>query len=391
MRFRSTLPLALLALAPVTLGVACFNSLPRTLTTGSTGTDGTGGARPDGGTGGATAPSGAGGAYIDASIPLYAMVPAPGQMVLDGDSLVLTSTDTTTTVGTLLRLPLGGTTTTVLTGGTVDVNVASVLTADANQFYYFAGDASGAYAVYALPRSGGTPTKIADTGTVVGAFTAAALAVDATRVYWVQFATDPTQAGGTVMAAPLGGGAAVELASVSNPDVPSGGIAVDGTSVYWTTTLFGASQTEGAAYSMPLAGGPPKVIYQGFRPGQITADGTSVYVLDVGVTAADCAPIMGTLIDIPLGGGPLSAVSSSLYGATNFLVANDEIYLAEGSDCAGSPPTGSLFKAPLVGDGGVFPTLLGNGAWVPISLVLDGQTLYASVDGNPGGIVRVGP
>ncbi len=149
-RIRS-LALALLATA---LAGGCVSTIHNSGSGSAGATGGTGGASPDAGsTGGG-----------DAGTPPPVVQPSaavkwPGQMVLDGSSLVLTSLDRDTGLGSLVRVTLGSWHTTTLAGGTPGTSVGQALAADAQRFYYFAADALGNAAVYALPRAGGAPTK----------------------------------------------------------------------------------------------------------------------------------------------------------------------------------------------------------------------------------------
>ncbi len=80
-----------------------------------------------------------------------------------------------------------------------------------------------------VPLSGGSPTTLAS-----GQAGPAAIAVDATSVYWTKF-PENSPADGTVLKVPLlGEGPSTSLTTLaSEQDTPSA-IAVDATSVYWT-------------------------------------------------------------------------------------------------------------------------------------------------------------
>jgi hypothetical protein len=383
------LPLVSLLALTAALGGACFNSVNKSKLESSTGT---GGSPPDAGSGGGGGAGGGGGGGVvfpDAGAAPVVTVASPGQMVLDGDSLVLTSLDTLTGIGSLVRVAIGSWTVTPILTGSTALSVAYALTADTQSFYFFAADDQGNNAVYAYPRAGGTaPVMLAAAGNVTGSSAAASIAVDATRIYWVQFATDPTQAGGTVMAAPIGGGTAVELASINAPEEPSGGIAVDATQLYWTTSV--AAQLEGAVYAMPLSPPTPPAqplsIYSGSAPQWVASDGTSAYVLDVGLAMGDCAPSSGSLVVIPLAGGATKTLIDTLYGAVTFALDGGQAYIATGSSCEGTSPNGTVLDVPL--DGGSI-TGLATGPWQPITLVVDGATLYVSEDSGKGGLLQI--
>src|SRR4051794_35367719 len=67
-----------------------------------------------------------------------ASVSSPGEMVLDGDGLVLTSVSRQTRLGSLVRVAVDTWTVTTLAGGDATLNVKDVLAADATSFYFFA-------------------------------------------------------------------------------------------------------------------------------------------------------------------------------------------------------------------------------------------------------------
>ena len=394
-RIRS-LALAVLA----ALAGACTSTVRNNGSRARRGTGGTGGAPPDG--------SATGGG--DAGTPTPVVKPSvavkwPGQMVLDGAGLVVTSLDRDSGVGSLVRVTPGSWQTTTLAGGTPGTSVGHALAADAQRFYYFAADGEGNAAVYALPRAGGAPAKIADVGTPSGdagtaaqVFTSGAIAVGASAVYWTELGADPTQPGGSVRTAPLAGGPAVTLAAIDAPEVPSGGLAVDASSLYWTTNTFQQTLL-GSVYAMPVAGGAPVRLLTGVTPIQVTPDAAFVYVLDQGTNDGDCALNSGSLRRNPRDGGAASALNSQLYGASAFAIAGGKAYIATGVSCGGAPPVGSLSSLPLAPGASLTP--LATGAWQPVTVVVDGADLYASEDTWPksfpsepglpyaGGVVRV--
>src|SRR5262249_55664446 len=127
---------------------------------------------------------------------------------------------------------------------------------------------------------------------------------------------------------------------------------------------------------------------------------SSLYVLDQGISAGDCALTHGALTRVPLDGGMPESLISTLYGVSNFTLAGGKAYIATGVSCGGEPPNGTLQRIPLAA--GSSATTLARGAWLPTSLVVDGAHLYGAEDSWPGsfpsapgqpyggGILRVG-
>jgi hypothetical protein len=120
----------------------------------------------------------------------------------------------------VMKKPIAGGPAVTLASGYSAVALAldSIPVAGGNAANVYWTDAAGS--VMTVPVSGGTPVTLAS-----GQGWPAAIAVDSTAVYWVDF-TD-----GTVEKLPFG--QEIPTALASNQDAPCG-IAVDSTSVYWT-------------------------------------------------------------------------------------------------------------------------------------------------------------
>ncbi len=116
----------------------------------------------------------------------------------------------------------------------------------ATAFYFFAQAASpnNPYAIYTVPKSGGTPTVI--TGLGGRAANVYDFKISATRIYWVEYVSPSYR----VFAAPIGGGTPVEL------DSDVGGqyarLAVDSTHVYWNS-YFASGKIRRAAHNSDTA------------------------------------------------------------------------------------------------------------------------------------------
>jgi hypothetical protein len=333
-----------------TATTSASSTLASSTGSGGSGTTGTGGTT--GGAGGGTSCAGGSDAGTP---PLLVSIPNAGQMVLDGDSLVLTSN------GALVRVELGSWTVTTLAGD-ASLTISQALAADAKNFYFFAEDDQNPIALFSCPRAGGAVTKIADAPSAVQWATWGVIAVDASRVYWVDVL------GGDVMAAPLNGGPATVIAQGTDL---SGGIAVDATSVYWTTSpnVPPGQQGVGGVYAMPLAGGPPALLPATVsQPSQVVSDGTSLYVLDSGLAVFECGTFHGQLVKIPLAGGAATVLASDLDNVVGFAIGNGNAYVTSDDNCDTATPVGTFMKVPLAG--GPSTTLATDG-WYTLSIVVD--------------------
>jgi hypothetical protein len=128
--------------------------------------------------------------------------------------------------------------------------------------------------VMQAPLTGGAPTTLWD-GAQGYPYS---VVVDATSVYWIAPTNDPTTF--DVMKLPIGGGAAVTLATDAYVDFPGNphALAVDATSVYYPGYDYGSQS--GTVLSVPIGGGSPTVLVTDSQTPYIEAiaiDGASVY------------------------------------------------------------------------------------------------------------------
>jgi hypothetical protein len=198
--------------------------------------------------------------------------------------------------------------------GAHDASVADTSTADARP-----DDAS---VDVAQPTTCVSPCTLY-TGKGVGFPTG--IAVDSTRVYIAE------NAGGQLLALPLGGGTAAIVATDKRPVR----VAVDATALYWT------SQT-GSVKSVSLSGGAPNTIFAttGETDG-IALGASSVYWTVVGQG--------GSVLSAPLGGGAATTIATSQDDPLYLAVTSTAAYWIDG-DIYGSMDGGCLMTAPL--DGG---------------------------------------
>lgn len=202
-----------------------------------------------------------------------------------------------------------------------------------------------------------------------GQSTPGAIAVDASRVYWIDTGSD------TVMAMPSDGGTPVTLAyGQYNPSA----IAVDATHVYWTNTGNGQCSDDGAlgvldcpgsaVMSVPLGGGTPTTIASAESPIALVVDATSVYWVNAPYLD-DSNVATGSIVKAPLGGGASTTLASGLYAPFAIAVnASDVYWTADGVD-----GDGTITKAPIGGGTlGVLPSAQPYAG----PIVQDGSSLY---------------
>ncbi len=268
-------------------------------------------------------------------------------------------------------------------GGTAVVLASSqdspfAITLDATSVYWTnLGPLGGGKAAIRLPGSvvkmpiaGGTPTTLA--GGQVGPV---CIAVDATSVYWCDQGTCPSDGGacnGAVMKVPLGGGAAVPLASVLRPD----GIAVDSTNIYWTdqgsTVEPYADSTAGTVMQMPLNGSSAVTLASGQNwPSAIAVDGTNVYWTNSGGVDGT----NGAVLTVAIGGGAVTVLAPNQDVPLALGLRGGSVYWANnGQDITGS--MGSIMK---VAKGGGPSVMLATGS-VPGALAVGEMDAYWTDD-----------
>ena len=223
--------------------------------------------------------------------------------------------------------------------------------------------------VMKMPIAGGTPTTLA-----AGQVGPVCIAVDATSVYWCDQGMCPSDGGacnGAGMKVPLGGGAAVTLASVLRPD----GIAVDSTNIYWTdqgsTAEPYADSTAGTVMQMPLDGGSAVTLASGQNwPSAIAVDGTNVYwTKSGGVDGTN-----GAVLTVPIGGGAVTALASNQILPLALGLRDETVYWANG--CEDAARLGSIRKVPK---GGGPAVVLASGG-VPGALAVGVRAAYWTDD-----------
>jgi hypothetical protein len=252
------------------------------------------------------------------------------------------TTDSTSTTGTVMTMPLTG-------GGSPAAIVSApgtivALAVDATSVYWASSSETLLEAPLTGLDAGSSPTQIA-------ADLALGIALDATSVYWASYTDDSVK---KVAKAPADSGAAVVL-------VPGGGgmganqIALDTTSIYWT------NRVSGTVSSAPIGGGAATTLSTG-------PSGAS----GIAVNAADAYWGNGTSIEsVAIAGGTATVLASPPSGGDGLQIDATSIYWTNGVN--------SVFKMPI---GGGTPVVLASGQAGPSGIVIDATSVYWANHGD---------
>lgn len=220
-------------------------------------------------TGGAVMRVSKGGGSPVTLVPSNAPVGASMGMAVDDADIFwtrgVTKGGSNLSLGSVLKVAkTGGTPVTIAKNQETPWGIA--LTKDAVLWTNYAMWAPGtAGAVKKAPKTGGSVVTIAS------ADHPTSIATDGTNVFWTDWGK------GTVMKAPLDGGAATALVTGETKPL---GIAVDGTHAYWTNcyAMNGPAPCAGTIRKVPKAGGAPVQLASGqVNPFGIVVDGAHVF------------------------------------------------------------------------------------------------------------------
>jgi hypothetical protein len=277
---------------------------------------------------------------------------------------------------TINSVPLDGGTVSVLLDRT-NLDTLSNIAADSKNVYWIEqtcpedGGACGS-TIEKMSLNGGTATPL------VSGPNAGAMAIDANRVYWTTLGQSCPSGGGacpnngTVLSAPLLGGATTTLATGQGSPAA---LAVNATSVVWVTTTDSAG--DGAVLSVPIAGGTPTTL------ASTCCDATTVAVDAQNVYYANFDDVLET----PLLGGAATTLfsTSSIEAPTSLSVDSSGVYwLGNTFSTAGKVDQTAI-------GGGQSTLIIGNTTQYPSALALTGSsvvwTQYANIGGPASGQV----
>ena len=242
----------------------------------------------------------------------------PYRVAVDGQSVYWTEGGTTTTNGSVKKIPLGGGTPTPLA---TSQNAPYGLAIDGNNVYWTSLAPSGSGGLLQkVALGGGSPITLASLGSAAPLMTYGTTAfwVDATGIRQVpvnggapslltsgssaqcQMATDGTYlywgSATTIYRVPLSGGTSAPLV-MGQVDVCD--IVVDGTTLFWTDLIgnVGKAGIDGSSPTNLVTGRP--------GPNTLTVDATAIYWTENGTSAAP-----STLAYIPRAGGSAKTLAS---------------------------------------------------------------------------------
>ncbi len=229
----------------------------------------------------------------------------PRAIAVDTANVYVLATADTTTGSSLVAVPISGAPAAPLT---TSPNLLAAPLAAGPSLVYWVDQGS----VLGMPKTGGAVAG------VVPGVPAAALAVDASSLYW--------SAQDGLHAQPLSGGPAALLGVPANPEpTPQGplaaaAIAVDATNVYYAINSFAGAGTIG---SIPIAGGPPTTLATG-RPGSLMAiavDDRNVYWVEGEGTIQQ-----GAIAAVPKAGGRVAVLATGLSDPMSVAVDSSGVY-----------------------------------------------------------------
>jgi hypothetical protein len=321
----------------------------------SSSTTGTGGTNPCGdttsdanncGACGHSCASGTCAASLCKPVTLYSGTGEPGGIVVDATNVYWTRS----ALGAVSKVKITGGAAQGLTSG--QGFTASALAVDATSVYYLELGR-----LMKAPINGGASTmlgvvSVVDLGLWLG------MRVDATSVYLL--GTDEVgDPGASVVKVPIAGGSVTPLAQGGE----GAGMVMDANSIYWIDS------NTGDVLMVPISGGTPTTLVSGALPvslahgNGIALDATSVYWTNSGA---------GTVMKVPIGGGAPTTLASGGASANGMAVDATSVYWTDAV-------TNAVMKVPI---GGGAMTVVATGEYPPFGIALDATNVYWTVPGE---------
>jgi hypothetical protein len=221
---------------------------------------------------------------------------------------------------------------------------------------------------------GGAPRAITEVAT--GQLSPNGVAIDDKNVYWTTSGA-PNASNGTVVMAPLAGGAPITLATGRRSPVA---LAVDATTVYWVDAGFGVS--DGAVLKVPISGGRVITLAGGQNgPIAVAVDGANVYWTRAG--PGDSSAQNGSIVRVAIEGGDFITLASGQLPLRGLAVDSTAAYWT----VSRGEGTGAVLTRDLAG--GAIDTLV-SGLNFPLDLATDSTSLYWT-DTQAGTISKLTP
>jgi hypothetical protein len=156
------------------------------------------------------------------------------------------------------------------------------------------------------------------------------------------------------------------------PDTDVADFAVSDQGVFWTT--YG----EGTVMKVPLGGGPPTILASGYA--NVTPSGIAVDAANVYWTNYDLA---GTIMKVPVGGGSTTVLASGPAFPARIAVRGANVFWAT---WANHGADGSVLKVPV---GGGTATTLAHSQTGPDDLIVDADSVYWTTSDTAGKVRQV--
>jgi hypothetical protein len=245
--------------------------------------------------------------------------------------------------GALFRMPKGGPPFNLpeLLGSVPDY--IQVIALDATNIYVLTTNATGTDGgVWSLPKSGGTARQLAS-----GLLTPFELAVDANNVYWVSAGTFDEagfRADGKIEKVSKNGTSRTVLASGLNLPVS---VVSDSTNVFFGETGLSPSSSSRGLRSVPVGGGPVTKITSSTGVGTVALNGNDIYFANIDILTG------GELLRMPKTGGNATSLVKGLQFVTHMSVSGDRLYYFNSDDVqmiAYVPIIGGAPSAAVTGD-----------------------------------------